>query len=242
MNKIKYIIFAAGLCASTVMQSCVKDLDVEPLTKTTVTSATAWSDEAAADGFVAKIYSAFSIPGNNGPGEGDIVGSDQGEATFTRSYWNLQELTTDEAKCAWSDEALNGLSYCNWGPTNRFIMLCYDRMCIISAYCNEFLNQTQDSKLSVSAERLAEIHSLRAEVRALRAFSYFVLCDLYANVPFTDESNGIGSYMPEQKGRDFLFPWIENELKEVIESGLLPEKSAATYGAVNKYVAEMMLA
>ncbi len=236
------IIITAAILTGAMYQSCVKDLDVTPLTTTTVTSATAWDSDTSADCIVAKIYSAFSVPGQSGPADGDIVGADQGEATFTRSFWNLEELTTDEAMCAWSDEALNGLQYCNWGSTNRFIMLNYDRMCIINAYCNEFLNQTKDSKLSVSAERLKEIHTFRAEVRTLRALSYYILMNFYGNVPFTDENSGIGAYLPEQKGRDFLFPWIENELKSVIESGELPEKSASTYGMVNKYVAEMILA
>jgi len=171
------IIITAAILTGAMYQSCVKDLDVTPLTTTTVTSATAWDSDTSADCIVAKIYSAFSVPGQSGPADGDIVGADQGEATFTRSFWNLEELTTDEAMCAWSDEALNGLQYCNWGSTNRFIMLNYDRMCIINAYCNEFLNQTKDSKLSVSAERLKEIHTFRAEVRTLRALSYYPLAE-----------------------------------------------------------------
>ena len=243
MKSFKYIIPAAIL-TGMFLSSCVKDLDVTPLTTTTVTSATAWDSDTSADCIVAKIYSTFAIPGQSGPGNDgvDIVGADQGEASFTRSYWNLEELTTDEAKVAWSDEALNGLQYCNWGPANRFIMLNYDRLYITIAYCNEFLNQTTDNKLSVSDSRLKEIHTLRAEVRTLRALSYYILLNFYGNVPFTDENSGIGAYLPEQKDRSFLFSWVENELKSVIDSNELPTKSAANYGTVNKYVAEMILA
>lgn len=223
--------------------SCVGNLDTEPLTPTTILPDAAWSDPNAYELFTAKIYSAFAIPGNDGPASGDIVGADQGEATFTRSFWNLEELPTDEALVAWSDEGLNGLNFVQWSPTNRFVMLNYDRLELINAFCNEFLAQTTADKLAsrgLSAEQVAAANQNRAEVRALRALSYYVLMNFYGNVPFTDEHSGIGAYMPEQKGRDFLFPWIENELKEVIDQ--LPDKTTTNYGKVNRYVANMLLA
>ncbi len=231
------IIISAALVSGMLFEACVNDLDVEPLTPSVVTSATAWNNDTAAECFLAKIYSAFAINGQDGPGNSDandIVGADQGEATFIRSYWNLQELSSDEAKCSWGDEALNGLNYSNWGPTNRFIMLNYDRLYVNIAFCNEFLHSTSDDGGKMS--------EYRAEARVLRAFSYYVLMDLYGNIPFTDENSGIGAYLPEQQGRAYFFQWIESELKDVIASGALPEKSTANYGKVNKYVAEMVLA
>lgn len=231
------ILIAAALLAGFSFEACVNDLDVEPLTPSVVTSATAWNNDTAAECFLAKIYSSFSINGQDGPGNSDandIVGADQGEATFTRSYWNLEELASDEAKCCWGDEALNGLNYCNWGPTNRFIMLNYDRLYVNIAYCNEFLHATSESD--------AKMKEYRAEVRVLRALAYYILNNFFGNIPFTDENSGIGAYLPEQKDRTFIFSWIENELKEVIESGALPSKSTDNYGKANKYVAEMLLA
>ena len=241
MKKLNKFILGAGL-AMLALSSCTGDLNTEPLTPTTILPEQAWNDPQAYELFTAKIYSAFAIPGNDGPASGDIVGADQGEATFTRSFWNLEELPTDEALVAWSDEGLNGLNFVQWTSTNRFIMLNYDRLCLINAYCNEFLSQTTDDKLQsrgLSTEQINAVHTNRAEVRALRAFSYYQLMNFYANVPFTDEDSGIGAYLPEQRGRDFLFPWIESELKSVISD--LPAKTQANYGKVNRYVAEMML-
>lgn len=242
MKILNKLMVGAGLCVFA-LSSCVGDLDTQPLTHTTILPEEAWSDPNAYELFTAKIYSAFAIPGSDGPASGDIVGADQGEATFTRSMWNLEELPTDEALVAWSDEGLNGLNFVQWTPTNRFVMLNYDRLELINAYCNEFLIQTTPDKLSsrnLTAEQIEAANVNRAEVRALRAYSYYVLMNFYGNVPFTDESSGIGAYMPEQKGRDFLFPWIEKELKDVINS--LPAKSVAGYGKVNRYVADMILA
>ena len=85
MNKFfKYVQCAAvGVLVTVGLNSCVKDLDVEPLTPSVVTSATAWNNDTAAECFLAKIYSAFSINGQDGAGNSngnDIIGADQGEA------------------------------------------------------------------------------------------------------------------------------------------------------------------
>lgn len=231
------------MLGSVALQGCISDLDTEPLTPTTTLPEVAWSDKNSYDEYIAKIYSAFALPGSDGPSSGDIVGADQGEACFVRSYWNLQELPTDESKVAWSDEGLNGLNFIQWTSTNRFVMLNYDRMNLINAYVNEFLNQTTTDKLDargLSEAMKDSVSTDRAEARALRALSYYILIDLYGNVPYTDETTGIGAYMPEQKGRDFLFPYIESELKSVIND--LPEKSERNYGKVNRFVADMILA
>lgn len=237
----KIYLYAIGIILG--ITSCTGDLNTFPLTSQTVLPEEAWKNPESYNEFTAKIYSAFSISGNNGAASGDIVGADQGEATFTRAYWNLQELPTDEAVMAWSDDGLNGLQFDNWVASNRFVQLNYNRMNLINAYCNEFLINTTDDALNsrgVSDAKLDSVHEMRAEVRALRAFSYYILMDFYANVPFTDETTGIGTYLPEQKGRDFLFPWIESELKDVIDQ--LPAKSTANYGKINRYVVDMILA
>lgn len=225
------------------LSSCVDDLNTTPLTKTTVLPEDAWSDPNSYELYTAKVYSAFALPGSTGTSSGDIVGADQGEATFTRSWWNLEELTTDEVKISWADEGLNGLQFCQWSATNRFVMLNYDRMCLINAFCNEFLSQTTDDKLQgrgLDAQQIDAVHVNRAEVRALRALSYYVLMNFYANPPFITEEDGIGAFKPKQTNRDFLFSWIEKEWKDVIDK--VPAKSAKTYGMVNRYVINMMLA
>lgn len=234
----------AGVAALS-LTSCTDDLDTKPFVPTILLPDQAWSNDSSYEAMTAKIYSAFSIPGSDSPSSGDIVGADQGEATFTRSYWNLQELPTDEAKVAWSDEGLNGLQYDQWTATNRFVMLLYDRLELINAYCNEFLIQTTDDKvagrgITAGSDQYNKVQENRAEVRTLRALSYYILGDEYANVPFVDETTGIGSYKPQQVDRTYLFNFIESELKDVIDK--VPAKTATSYGKVNRYVVDMILA
>lgn len=247
MKNIKYLLISACTFILMGFYSCVGDLDTVPMEGGSVlTPEAAWQKPETYESFLAKLYASFALSGNIGPnGLDDIVGSDQGEATFTRSYWNLQELTTDEAVIAWSDNGLNGLVFCNWNANNRFVQLSYNRMMMTISFCNEFLRNTTDDLLAergVSNDLKTKIQTYRAEAKAIRAMKYYLLMDLYANVAFTDENSPVGlmSYLPEQKGRDFLFPWIESELKAV--ENALPAKNLNNYGRINSHVMNMILA
>ncbi len=230
MNKYFKYIFVAGLGIMTTT-ACTGDLNTEPLTDQTLTPDKALAQEGALEQQVAKIYSAFSVSGSDGAGSTDIVNGDAGEASFTRCYWNLQELCTDEARIAWSDEGLNGLQFQQWTATGKFFKLHFGRMNLIISFCNEFLIQTADKE---------GVNELRAEVRALRALSYYILLDFYRTAPWTDETTGFGKYLPEQADGKKLYDFVESELKAVLND--LPAKSVANYAKVNKYVAEMILA
>lgn len=242
MRQIIYHLLLS-LCIISITNSCVRDLDTEPLTDNILTPEDAWKDPNSYAQFAAKVYASFSISGNEGPaGMPDINTGDQGEATFLRSYWNLQQLCTDEVIGAWDNETLRGLQFCQWNSSNHFVNLNYTRIYLNIAYANEFLRETTEQKLNsrnVSAETKTQVATLRNEVRVLRALSYYFLMDLYGNVPFIPEESGVGAYLPEQKDRAFLFSFIEKELKEV--EGKLPSSAKGNYGKVNDPTAWMIL-
>lgn len=225
--------------------SCIKDLDTAPLTDNEITTDAAWKQERTYEAFLSKIYAGFALSGNEGPsGLPDISASDQGEATFLRTYWCLQEIPTDEAAIAWSDDGLNGLQYVQWTSSNRFVELNYNRTMLNIAFCNEYLRQSTTDLMNqrgiTNPTLQSQVAVYRNEVRVLRALNYYFLMDLYANVPFITEEDGVGVNLPQQKDRAFLFSWIESELKAV--EGQLPEKGRANYGKVNAPTAWMILA
>jgi hypothetical protein len=232
------------LSSMLIVCSCINDLNTVPLSDNILLPEEAWSNTATYSQFLAKIYAGFSISGNEGPsGLPDIVGSDQGEATFLRAYWNLQELPTDEVAIAWSDDGLNGLQFDQWTSSNRFCELNYNRVLLNVAYCNEYLRETTSEKLvarGIDDATKSEVETDRYEVRALRALNYYFLMDLYANVPYITEDDGVGSYLPQQKDRAFFFPWIESELKAC--EGHLPAKKTENYGKINDPTVWMILA
>ncbi len=231
-------------CVSMTLTSCVNDLNTEPLSENTLTPEKAWENPNSYAQFLAKIYAGFSLSGNEGPaGMPDMNAPDQGEATFLRSYWNLQQLGTDEVIGAWDNETLRGLQFNQWNSSNSFILLNYSRTYLNIAYANEFMRETTDEKLAqrnVSPELKNKITAMRSETRALRAMAYYFLMDLYGNVPFIPEEAGVGAYLPEQKDRTFFFPWIESELKAI--DGQLPGNSKSNYGKITNPTIWMLLA
>ena len=241
MKKL-YIILSLIIPVYAFFNACTDDLETRPLTDQTVTSEKAWEDETIYTRFLAKIYAGLTLSGNTGPnGNDDLVASDQGEATFTRSYFNLQELPTDEMIVAWSNDGLDGLQFNQWNANNHFVQLNYNRIFLNIAFCNEYLRETTEGKLAsrgLNAAKITEIDTYRAECKVLRALNYYFALDLYGNVPFVTEENGTGSYLPEQIKRSDLFTWIESQLKENI--GKLPAKGV--YGTVNDATAYMILA
>lgn len=228
-----------------LVSSCVKDLDTLPLTDNVLLPDDAWNDAEAYEQFLSKIYAGMSLSGNEGPaGMPDMTADDQGEATFLRSYWNLQQLATDEVIGAWDNETLRGLQFMQWNSNNNFIALNYTRIYLNIAYANEFIRETADEKLQgrgLAPERIEQIRQYRAEARALRALHYYFLMDLYANVPFIHENTPVGAgTIAEQKDRKHFFEWIIQEIGDIEHS--LPSSTRANYGKFTQAAAWMLLA
>ena len=102
--------------------------------------------------------------------------------------------------------------------------------------CNRIIYQIETGKIVVSDQRKIE---LIAELKVLRASYYYILVDLYGNVPivvdFSDTS------LPKQSTRSEVFDFIVKEIKDNVE--LLSETPRGLYyGRINKWVANTLLA
>ncbi|WP_026899092.1 RagB/SusD family nutrient uptake outer membrane protein [Daejeonella oryzae] len=242
----KYIYQAAlGLSiAAITLTSCEKVLDLQPLND--VTSEVVYSNAAGYKQSLAKVYGSFALTGNSGPaGSADIVGLDEGSnGDFFRTYWQAQELSTDEAVIAWGDAGVQDFHNMNWTSDNPFLKGLYFKSMYQITLVNEFLRQSTDEKLSqrsISGTEADEIRKYRAEVRFLRAFQYWVLMDMFGNPPFITENDLVGGPLPKQISRADLFAYVESELKD-IETVLPTTKTADYYGRVNKFAAQALLA
>lgn len=216
--KTRYTHIFYGLLL-TLSASCVGDLNTKPIDKNIVTSEDVYKDPAAYQQVLAKVYSVFALSGQIGPdGNPDIATNDEGTSNYLRQLWNMQELTTDEAICAWNNVGLPDLHNQSWSSANDYITITYERIYYLIAVANEYLRETTENKLNsrgVTEELKTEIGYYRAETRFLRALAYYQAMDLYGNVPFIDESQGVGAFYPDQIQRADLFIWLENELKEI---------------------------
>jgi len=101
---------------------------------------------------------------------------------------------------------------------------------------NRVIYQVESGEVSLSADAQ---ESIVAELKALRAYYYFILLDSWGNVPivtdFTSEE------VPEQNTRQEVYDFVVSELTTNIPN--LSEKAdPSMYGRMNKWAAETLLA
>lgn len=102
--------------------------------------------------------------------------------------------------------------------------------------CNRILSQIEDGDIMVDGETR---EPLIAELKVLRASYYYVLVDLYGNVPIVTDFKDTS--LPKQSTRKEVFDFIIKEVTENI--GLLSETPRGYYyGRFNKWVAHTLLA
>ena len=227
--KHKFLKIISAAIVSGLVLSCTKKLDLTPTND--ITAETVYSTSAGYKQALAKIYAAFALTGNSGgTGSPDIppqIINDEGNSDFLRLYWNLQELTTDEAAWTWQNDAgIRGLKEMSWSPINAIVSGVYFRAYFQITLVNDFIRQAADEKLSernIPAASADSIRKYKLEARFLRAYQYWVLMDLYGSVPFVTEADGVGTGIPHQISRRDLFTYIESELKS-IETGLIAPK------------------
>jgi hypothetical protein len=216
VSKISLVAFMLALGA------CTK-LDLEPRSSTT--PSVLFQEESSYRSFLAKIYAGLAVTGQSGPaGSSDITSLDEGFSNYIRQYWQLQELSTDEAVIAWGDEGLPDLHNHTWTSANQFIRAVYYRVFFQVSMANEFLRESTDDKLDargVSAATRADVATYRAEARFMRALSLWHGIDLFGAIPFYTEENTVGSELPRQASRQEVFTFIERELNE-IENAMIP--------------------
>ena len=185
-RKLSIAAVVLGLAFST--QSCINDLRQEPITE--ITAASIYKDFANYPHLLAKLYGGIAIGGQaGGDGNGDIADIDGGFSNYMRLLFTLQEITTDEAVIGWNDGTLPEFHKMSWSPANEFNNAMYYRLYTEIAFCNEFIRNTTDEKLSangISGDNANQAKIMRAEARFLRAQSYFHLLDMYGNVSFVD--------------------------------------------------------
>lgn len=243
MRNYKIISFAMLLMLSISFSSCFKDLDLQPASG--INSAAVYEDPESYIHILAKLYAGLNLTGNQGPaGNQDLVGlPDEGFSSYTRVYWNVQELSTDEAKCAWGDTGIPELNKMQWSPTNSFVIYIYYRIFFQITLCNEFIYQSSDDKMDEHGFSEADqerIRGYRNEARFLRALSYYHAMDLFGSVPFVTDEDGVGAFLPEQISRTDLFSYIESELLDI--ETLLPAPQTNEYARADKACAWTLLA
>lgn len=212
LNKIS--IYIVSIAMAVGMSSCLNGIDDSPIDPSTIQT---FNQE----GVFAKVYAGWALSGQSVTGDADITlaaGEDEGRTVLYRCLWNMNELPTDEAICAWGDGEVVKLQSNQFTTDNALIKYCYSRLLINITTANMFLQETEGKTDDATLKQ-------RAEVRFLRAMDYYYLLDFYGNVPFV---TSIITDAPKQIKRANLFWWLKAELKS-IESEMYDAKQAPYY-------------
>ena len=211
LNKFKTIAPAVALLLTASLSSCMDDLDKGNINPNV-------DGTPNITGLYSKCYAGLIMEGNDG--NADFTIDDAGKSTLLRNLFNFNEVPTDEAICWWSDGGIADVGYNKFDPGNATLKNLYYRLMSNISYENHFL--------SLDAAK-AETTKY-AEVRVLRAYSYFLMLDFFGDPTFIDkistetprQAHAYNSKFEEGKtytraellqlGREFLFNWVESEL------------------------------
>ncbi|WP_281233970.1 RagB/SusD family nutrient uptake outer membrane protein [Flavobacterium gelatinilyticum] len=169
---------------------------------------------------------------------GPVYAAFRGEYSF--AWWWSQSLSTDEAILParggnWFDNRnYISMHYHDWTPDNGIVGSLWDWSSKVIGTSNQamfILNQTMPEG--------ADKSTLIAELKTMRAISYFMLMDSYGDVPL---DTLYGDFTAHAKtSRKEVFNFIESELKKSVPN-LNPASGISTYGRPNKQTANALLA
>ena len=201
-------------------------------------------------GLYSKCYAGLIMEGNDG--NADFTIDDAGKSCLLRNLFNFNEVPTDEAACWWSDSGIEDVTKNKFEAGNATLKNLYYRLMSNISYENHFL----------SLDAAKEDKTKYAEVRVLRAYSYFLMLDFFGDPTFIDkispetprQAHSYNSKFEEgktytraellQMGREFLFNWVESELLAA-EPDLLEAKPETDtdpdYGRVDKGTCWLLL-
>lgn len=222
--------------------SCTNDLNQVPEGSNQQSDEELFSNPDSYKQFLAKLYAGLATTGQDGPaGAPDISGIDEGFSQYLRGYWNMQELTTDEAIISWNDATIKDFHNHSWSSLDVFINATFNRLAFQVNASNEFLRQTTDAKLDsrgVTGQLREDIKNFRAEARFLRAYTYWNLVDLFGGASIETEESSTEYHVPTYASREEIFNFVETELTDLVND--LKEPNSNEKYRVDKAAAWML--
>lgn len=159
---------------------------------------------------------------------------------YMLSYWFLQECTADGMVLTanggnWYDDGRYKNDHLHsWTTDERFITEAWNYSFQGVSYCNSIL------ELFEAAEDGTAKTTHIAEIRAMRAWYYFMLMDLYGGVPIVT-TFGTDTETGARASRTETFNFIESELLDALPD-LTTVNDQTTYGRPTKWMAYALLA
>lgn len=165
------------------------------------------------------------------------------DANKWRTMWGLQGCTTDQGTVpVRSDGGFAGefqeMTMHQWNSNSRAIKGAWSAQFSCVGVCNSLLENIDRAKQTVSG-----LEPVIAEIRAIRAYCYLIMCDTYGNVPIVTVARIPQNDLPTNKTRKEVYAFVESELIAAIKD--LPFKrnvDANYYPRFTKEAAQSTLA
>ncbi|KAF2514709.1 RagB/SusD family nutrient uptake outer membrane protein [Flavobacterium zhairuonense] len=195
------------------------------------------------------VYSTIANDQFN-PSEGDLASLIGPAYTQWRTlyanrpgWWEMQETSADEIiypgrPNGWVDGGIYKQVHQHiWTSLQPQLQTVWNQAYGGIAQANKIIYQIESGQIPVSQGK----EQLIAEIRMVRASYYYVLCDLFGNVPVQTSFIVEPGYLPEQKTRKQVFDFIVTEVKESMPS-LSQTVGTSTYGRFTQWGAHALLA
>lgn len=157
-------------------------------------------------------------------------------------YWATQEISTDGIvmptnSSGWDDGGIyRMLHYHKWTSEQPHVISMWNSFYKGVILSNTVLSQIESGTLPAPSE--AEKSTGIAELRAVRAYYYWLICDNFGDAPLITQPT---TELPGKSTRKEIFDFVISELKEAIP-GLSEDQGGSQYGRLNKWAAKCLLA
>lgn len=124
-----------------------------------------------------------------------------------------------------------------WTSEEDICIQSWERTYVGINACNRVLYQIESGEINIGDAK----ESVIAELKVLRASYYYILVDLFGNVPVMTQFDVEEGFLPEQSSRKAVYEFIISEITENIDH-LTEQAGGEYYGRFNKWAAYSLLA
>lgn len=229
------------MVAAAGFSACTGDLDVPVKNPNQLTSEEFKNDpEGYLNRCLAEIYQGLATAGNGGAGSSILGFGDAGAGSFTRTVFNLEEMTTDNYSwLQFNDAGYYELVTMNYAPDNEIMYANYSRLYAEIALCNQFIRTVQAGSFGLPENLQARAEENIRQAKIVRGLAYFYAISAYGNAGYVDEESGAGS-TPQQLSRAELYNRVVSTLEQV-SSEYGDSYTTPAYGYVGKEACDALL-
>lgn len=162
---------------------------------------------------------------------------------FWNGVWRSQEVGADEVVIpsrpnGWVDGGIyRRIHEHNFVPDEDTWWQAWNRTYSGIADCNRIIYQIESGFLPLADQA----DQVLAELKVLRASYYWVLVDMFGNVPIVTDFDVPEGFLPEQSTRKEVYDFIIKELTDNVGK-LTPDNNGLTYGRFNEWAGRLLLA